>query len=71
MDDAELKDLFREATFQEFFLEPGTTVLDACRWSQAIPDGPRGCVLIFYVIKHGTVSEIRVQNINDQYKHIL
>lgn len=52
MDDAELKELFREAPFQEFFLEPGTTVLDACRRCQAIPEGPRGYVLIFDVICH-------------------
>lgn len=55
MDDAELKELFRDALFQEFFLEPGTTVLDACRRSQAIPEGPRGCVLMFDIIKHCTV----------------
>lgn len=42
MVDGELKELFREAPFQEFFLEPGTTVLDACRRSQAIPEGPKG-----------------------------
>ncbi|XP_053497675.1 tyrosine--tRNA ligase, mitochondrial [Ictalurus furcatus] len=46
MDDAELKELFREAPFQEFFLEPGTTVLDACRRCQAIPEGPRGYQMI-------------------------
>ncbi|KAI4874311.1 hypothetical protein NFI96_013941 [Prochilodus magdalenae] len=46
MDDAELKELFREAPFQEFFLEPGTTVLDACRKAKAIPEGPRGYGMI-------------------------
>ncbi|XP_017556680.1 tyrosine--tRNA ligase, mitochondrial [Pygocentrus nattereri] len=46
MDDAELKELFREAPFQEFFLEPGTTVLDACRRAEAIPEGPRGYQMI-------------------------
>ncbi|KAI5614875.1 tyrosine--tRNA ligase, mitochondrial [Silurus asotus] len=46
MDDAELKELFKEAPFQEFFLEPGTTVLDACRRIQAIPEGPRGYQMI-------------------------
>lgn len=51
MDDAELKELFREAPFKEFFLEPGTTVLDACRRSQAIPEGPRGYEFMFVTFK--------------------
>ncbi|KAG5274049.1 hypothetical protein AALO_G00158590 [Alosa alosa] len=42
MSDVELQELFREAPFMELLLEPGTTVLDACRHIQAIPDGPRG-----------------------------
>ncbi|XP_062403033.1 tyrosine--tRNA ligase, mitochondrial-like [Sardina pilchardus] len=42
MSDSELQELFREAPFMELLLEPGTTVLDACRHMQAIPDGPRG-----------------------------
>ncbi|XP_066522922.1 tyrosine--tRNA ligase, mitochondrial [Hoplias malabaricus] len=46
MDDAELKELFSEAPFQEFFLEPGTSVLEACRRAQAIPEGPRGYRMI-------------------------
>ncbi|MEQ2177203.1 hypothetical protein GOODEAATRI_001321 [Goodea atripinnis] len=31
MSDEELQELFREAPFRELFLEPGTTVIDACR----------------------------------------
>ncbi|XP_007231642.2 tyrosine--tRNA ligase, mitochondrial [Astyanax mexicanus] len=46
MDDVELKELFREAPFKEFFLEPGTTVLDACRRAQVIPEGPKGFQMI-------------------------
>ncbi|XP_072528358.1 tyrosine--tRNA ligase, mitochondrial [Salminus brasiliensis] len=46
MDDVELQELFREAPFQELFLEPGTTVLDACRRAQAIPEGPKGYQMI-------------------------
>ncbi|KAK1789714.1 hypothetical protein P4O66_015609, partial [Electrophorus voltai] len=46
MDDAELKELFRGAPFQEFFLDPGTTVLDACHRCQAIPEGARGYGMI-------------------------
>ncbi|KAJ8401382.1 hypothetical protein AAFF_G00386130 [Aldrovandia affinis] len=42
MRDTELQELFREAPFRELLLEPGTTVLDACRLAQAIPDGARG-----------------------------
>lgn len=42
MSDTELQELFREAPFHELFLDPGTTVLDACRRAQAIPEGPRG-----------------------------
>ncbi|MEQ2312865.1 Tyrosine--tRNA ligase, mitochondrial [Ameca splendens] len=42
MSDEELQELFREAPFCELFLEPGTTVIDACRKVRAIPDGPRG-----------------------------
>lgn len=48
MDDDELKKLFTEAPFQEAFLDPGTTVLDACRRAQAIPEGPRGYSLIIH-----------------------
>ncbi|XP_076863162.1 tyrosine--tRNA ligase, mitochondrial [Brachyhypopomus gauderio] len=46
MDDAELKELFRGAPFQECFLEPGTTVLDACRRCRATPEGGRGYEMI-------------------------
>ncbi|MEQ2259110.1 Tyrosine--tRNA ligase, mitochondrial [Xenotaenia resolanae] len=46
MSDEELQELFREAPFRELFLEPGTTVIDACRNVRAIPDGPRGYQMI-------------------------
>ncbi|XP_054633762.1 tyrosine--tRNA ligase, mitochondrial [Dunckerocampus dactyliophorus] len=42
MSDLELQELFREAPFHELLLEPGTTVIDACRRVSAIPDGPKG-----------------------------
>ncbi|XP_008299018.1 tyrosine--tRNA ligase, mitochondrial [Stegastes partitus] len=42
MSDAELQELFREASFNELLLEPGTTVIDACRKVNAIPEGTRG-----------------------------
>ncbi|KAJ8382783.1 hypothetical protein SKAU_G00035610 [Synaphobranchus kaupii] len=42
MSDSELQVLFREAPFSELLLEPGTTVLEACRRVQAVPDGARG-----------------------------
>ncbi|XP_029992162.1 tyrosine--tRNA ligase, mitochondrial [Sphaeramia orbicularis] len=42
MSDEELQELFREAPFHELLLEPGTTVIDACRKINAIPEGPRG-----------------------------
>uniref|UniRef100_UPI00398EF570 tyrosine--tRNA ligase, mitochondrial n=1 Tax=Pristiophorus japonicus TaxID=55135 RepID=UPI00398EF570 len=46
MSDEELQELFKEAPFSENLLEPGTTVLDLCRKSNAIPDGPRGYQMI-------------------------
>uniref|UniRef100_A0A2K6LYH0 Tyrosine--tRNA ligase n=1 Tax=Rhinopithecus bieti TaxID=61621 RepID=A0A2K6LYH0_RHIBE len=46
MSDQELKELFKEAPFSEFFLDPGTSVLDTCRKANAIPDGPRGYRMI-------------------------
>ncbi|KAM4553623.1 tyrosine--tRNA ligase, mitochondrial [Fundulus diaphanus] len=46
MSDEELQELFREAPFHELYLEPGTTVIDACRKVSAIPDGPRGYRMI-------------------------
>ncbi|XP_028815065.1 tyrosine--tRNA ligase, mitochondrial [Denticeps clupeoides] len=46
MSDAELQELFREAPFHELLLEPGTTVLDACRHAQAIPEGARGYQMV-------------------------
>lgn len=42
MSDQELKELFKEASFSELVLDPGTSVLDTCRKANAIPDGPRG-----------------------------
>ncbi|XP_056138027.1 tyrosine--tRNA ligase, mitochondrial [Lampris incognitus] len=42
MSDEELQELFREAPFHEMLLDPGTTVLDACRKASAIPEGPKG-----------------------------
>ncbi|XP_034542613.1 tyrosine--tRNA ligase, mitochondrial [Notolabrus celidotus] len=42
MSDEELQELFREAPFHELLLEPGTTVIDACRKADAIPSGPKG-----------------------------
>ncbi|XP_061825412.2 tyrosine--tRNA ligase, mitochondrial [Nerophis lumbriciformis] len=42
MSDLELQELFREAPFHELLLEPGTTVLDACRRVEAIPEGTKG-----------------------------
>ncbi|XP_015250639.1 PREDICTED: tyrosine--tRNA ligase, mitochondrial [Cyprinodon variegatus] len=46
MSDEELQELFSEAPFHELLLEPGTTVIDACRKVGAIPDGPRGYRMI-------------------------
>lgn len=45
MSDEELQELFSEAPFHELLLEPGTTVIDACRRVNAIPEGPKGWVL--------------------------
>ncbi|EGW08309.1 Tyrosyl-tRNA synthetase, mitochondrial [Cricetulus griseus] len=42
MSDQELKELFKEASFSELVLDPGTSVIDTCRKANAIPDGPRG-----------------------------
>uniref|UniRef100_A0A1A7WN42 Tyrosine--tRNA ligase n=1 Tax=Iconisemion striatum TaxID=60296 RepID=A0A1A7WN42_9TELE len=42
MTDEELQELFTDAPFHELLLEPGTTVIDACRKVNAIPDGPKG-----------------------------
>ncbi|KAL4005501.1 hypothetical protein ACER0C_005214 [Sarotherodon galilaeus] len=46
MSDEELQELFREAPFHELLLEPGTTVIDACRKVGAIPEGPRGYQMV-------------------------
>ncbi|KPP66872.1 tyrosine--tRNA ligase, mitochondrial-like [Scleropages formosus] len=46
MSDTELQELFREAPFLELLVEPGTTVLDACRQARAIPEGARGYNMI-------------------------
>lgn len=42
MSNEELQELFREAPFHELLLEPGISVIDACRLVSAIPEGPRG-----------------------------
>lgn len=42
MSDEELQELFQEAPFHELLLEPGTTVIDACRKVNAIPAGQKG-----------------------------
>ncbi|KAG9330782.1 hypothetical protein JZ751_022086 [Albula glossodonta] len=52
MSDSELQELFREAPFSELLLEPGTTVLEACRRVQAVPEGARG----YRMITDGGVS---------------
>ncbi|CAK7298954.1 Tyrosine--tRNA ligase, mitochondrial [Vulpes lagopus] len=52
MSDQELKELFKEASFSELVLDPGTSVLDICRKANAIPDGPRG----YRMITEGGVS---------------
>ncbi|XP_006633788.1 tyrosine--tRNA ligase, mitochondrial [Lepisosteus oculatus] len=46
MTDEELQELFREAPFCELLLEPGTSVLDACRRANAIPEGARGYQMV-------------------------
>ncbi|XP_018531464.1 tyrosine--tRNA ligase, mitochondrial [Lates calcarifer] len=46
MSDEELQELFREAPFHELLLESGTTVIDACRRVNAIPEGPRGYQMV-------------------------
>ncbi|XP_017289735.1 tyrosine--tRNA ligase, mitochondrial [Kryptolebias marmoratus] len=46
MSDEELQELFKEAPFHELLLEPGTTVINACRKVNAIPDGPRGYQMV-------------------------
>nr|XP_033491167.1 tyrosine--tRNA ligase, mitochondrial [Epinephelus lanceolatus] len=51
MSDEELQELFREAPFHELLLEPGTTVIDACRKANAIPEGPRG----YQMVSNGAV----------------
>ncbi|KAK2842552.1 hypothetical protein Q5P01_012752 [Channa striata] len=51
MSDEELQELFREAPFHELLLEPGTTVIDACRRISAIPEGPRG----YQMVSNGAV----------------
>ncbi|XP_068595856.1 tyrosine--tRNA ligase, mitochondrial [Brachionichthys hirsutus] len=51
MSDGELQELFKEAPFHELLLEPGTTVVGACRMVNAIPEGPKG----FQIILEGGV----------------
>ncbi|KAM4675748.1 tyrosine--tRNA ligase, mitochondrial [Discoglossus pictus] len=60
MSDQELQELFREAPFAEFMLEPGTRVLDACLRVSAIPDGARG----YEIISNGglSINHSRVTN---------
>nr|XP_020479813.1 tyrosine--tRNA ligase, mitochondrial [Monopterus albus] len=60
MSDEELQELFREAPFHELLLEPGTTVIDACRRISAIPEGPRG----YQMVSDGAVliNHKRIEN---------
>ncbi|XP_064845939.1 tyrosine--tRNA ligase, mitochondrial-like isoform X3 [Oncorhynchus masou masou] len=51
MRDAELQELFRDAPFHELLLEPGPTILDACRRAEDIPRGPKG----YRMVSEGTV----------------
>ncbi|XP_051916739.1 tyrosine--tRNA ligase, mitochondrial [Hippocampus zosterae] len=46
MSDLELQELFREAPFHEQLLEPGTTIIDACRSVNAVPEGPKGYQMV-------------------------
>ncbi|CAF95269.1 unnamed protein product, partial [Tetraodon nigroviridis] len=46
MSDGELQELFQEAPFHELLLEPGTTVIDACRKVDAIPAGHKGYLMV-------------------------
>ncbi|XP_034031924.1 tyrosine--tRNA ligase, mitochondrial [Thalassophryne amazonica] len=46
MSDEELQELFTEAPFHELLLDPGTTVIEACRKINAIPEGPRGYLMV-------------------------
>ncbi|XP_029400725.1 tyrosine--tRNA ligase, mitochondrial isoform X2 [Mus pahari] len=60
MSDQELKELFKEASFSELVLDPGTSVIDTCRKANAIPDGPRG----YRMITEGGVSINHRQSLN-------
>lgn len=60
MSDEELQELFREAPFHETLFEPGTTVIDACRKVNAIPDGPKGYRMISEGAVH--INHRRVEN---------
>ncbi|XP_035593591.1 tyrosine--tRNA ligase, mitochondrial-like isoform X3 [Oncorhynchus keta] len=51
MRDAELQELFRDAPFHELLLEPGPTILDACRRAEDILRGPKG----YCMVSEGTV----------------
>ncbi|XP_013878749.1 tyrosine--tRNA ligase, mitochondrial [Austrofundulus limnaeus] len=57
MSDEELQELFREAPFHELLYEPGTSVIEACRKVCAIPDGPKGYIMV----SAGAVSINHVQ----------
>ncbi|XP_033824117.1 tyrosine--tRNA ligase, mitochondrial [Periophthalmus magnuspinnatus] len=60
MTDEELQELFREAPFLETLFEPGTTVIEACRKVNAIPDGPRGHRMVSEGAVH--INHSRVDN---------
>uniref|UniRef100_A0A8C6SB37 Tyrosine--tRNA ligase n=1 Tax=Neogobius melanostomus TaxID=47308 RepID=A0A8C6SB37_9GOBI len=60
MTDEELQELFREAPFHETLFEPGTTVIDACRKVNAIPDGPKGYRMVLEGAVH--INHSRVNN---------
>ncbi|XP_038855223.1 tyrosine--tRNA ligase, mitochondrial-like isoform X2 [Salvelinus namaycush] len=51
MRDAELQEVFRDAPFHELLLEPGTTILDACRRAEDIPRGPK----VYRMVSEGAV----------------
>ncbi|KAK7890887.1 hypothetical protein WMY93_022850 [Mugilogobius chulae] len=60
MTDEELQELFREAPFLETLFEPGTTVIEACRKVNAIPDGARGHRIVTEGGVH--INHSRVEN---------
>ncbi|XP_078727505.1 tyrosine--tRNA ligase, mitochondrial [Lampetra fluviatilis] len=46
MDDTELRELFRESSFTELVLEPGTSLHEMCLRVQAVPEGSHGLQMI-------------------------